>query len=177
MAGARNSVEIADREIDFTFGGDAGLEGHAVGLRDDIAVVMGGEIQTLLFLQRRLEVTGLADQAGLSLLADAALEQWFDEDQLVTGNEILDVVFACIRSQHFGAWEIDVAEKPGSIQHSGHLHVCLLKGCGVDTTKDRRALIDPWAVAPHIRRNLVRRICRIGRTKQFPLAISRAAAA
>ena len=98
------------------------LEGHAIGLRDGITVTMCGEIQALLLLQCRLEVSGLADQAGLSLLADAALEQWLDEDQLVASDETLDVVLTCVRSQHLGAWKIDVTEKLRPVQHSGKIH-------------------------------------------------------
>src|SRR5208282_990420 len=140
--GSAKFRRVGDREIDFMLGRNTALEGHPVGLRDGVAVTMCDEIQTLLLLQCGLEVAGLADQAGLSLLADAALEQRFDKDQLVASNETLDVVFARGGSQHLGTWEIDVAEKLRSVQHSGKVHVYLLKLCGVDTTKGHRAIID-----------------------------------
>ena len=104
---------------------DAALEGHAICLCNGIAVTMCSEVQTLLLLQCGLEVSGLADQARLSLLADTALEQRLDEDHLVARNEALDFIFAGIGPQHFGAWEIDVAKKPRSVKHSGNLHICL----------------------------------------------------
>ena len=55
---------------------------------------MLGEIQPFLLGQRGLEVARPADQPGLALLADAALEHRLDEDLAVAVDERLDLVLA-----------------------------------------------------------------------------------
>ena len=66
----------------------------------DVADRVFGEIQALLFGQRRLQVLGAADQAGLALLADAALEDRLDEDRAAAVDQVLDLVIAGFRSEH-----------------------------------------------------------------------------
>ncbi len=113
---------IADREVDLVLGRHARLEGHSIGLGAGVAVAVLDEIEPLLLLQRRLEIARLADQPGLALLADAALEHRLDEDQLVAVDQALDLVLRRAGPEHFGGREIDMLEKLRAVQHSGDLH-------------------------------------------------------
>jgi hypothetical protein len=80
------------------------------------------EVEPLLFFQGRLEVARLADQPGFALLADAASEQWLDEDELMPIDQPLDFVFARARAQDLGGRKLDMSEQLSPIQHSGDLH-------------------------------------------------------
>ncbi len=113
---------VVDREVDLVLGRHARLEGHAVRLGAGIAVAMLDEIKPLLLLQCGLEIARLADQPGLALLADAALEHRLDEDQLVAIDQPLDLVFRCGWAEHFGGGKIDMLEELRAVEHSGDLH-------------------------------------------------------
>jgi hypothetical protein len=73
-------------------------------------------------VQRRLKIARLTDQPGLAFLADAALEYRFDENQLVTIDQTLDLVFRCTGTEHFSGREINMLEQLRPIEHSGDLH-------------------------------------------------------
>ncbi len=92
-------------------GRHARLEGHPIGLGSGVAVPVLDEIEPLLLLQRGLEVARLADQPGLAFLADAALEHRLDENQLVSIDQALNLVFRCARTEHLGGREIDMLEQ------------------------------------------------------------------
>ena len=83
-------------------GGNRAFEGHAVGLRDLVAVTVLDEVETLLFLERRLEILGAAEKPGLALLAHPALEHRLDEHRAVPLDQRLDLFLAGVGTEHFG---------------------------------------------------------------------------
>ena len=127
---------VADREVDLVLGGHAGFEGHAVGLGLDVADLVLGEVQAFLLGQRGLQVLRAAEQAGLALLADAALEYRLDEDQAVLVDQRLDLLLAGVGAEHFGGGEAREFEQTRAVQHSGNLHgLNLLVGIGTASRK------------------------------------------
>jgi hypothetical protein len=113
---------VADREVHLVLGRHTAFEADAVGLGLDVAVLVLGEVQALLFGQCARQVGGAADQAGLALLADRALEERLDEDLAVAPDQVLDLVFAGVRAQHLGGGEARELKKFRSIEHSGEIH-------------------------------------------------------
>ncbi len=81
-------------------GWNGALEGDAFGFGHDVAVPVLGEIEALFLLQRRLQVLGAPDEAGLALLADAAAENRLDENFAALGDEVLDLLLASFRAEH-----------------------------------------------------------------------------
>jgi hypothetical protein len=51
-----------------------------------------------------------------------AFEYRFDENQLVTIDQTLDLVFRCSGTEHFSGGEINMLEQLRPIEHSGDLH-------------------------------------------------------
>ena len=94
----------------------------AVGLGGGVAVAMLGEIQAFFLRKGGAQIAGLADQPRLALLADAAAKDRFDEQQAVTVDHRLDLVFGRIGSKHFGRGKADMGQQPRTREHSGHLH-------------------------------------------------------
>ena len=113
---------VGDGEIDFVACRHTAFKGHAIGLGQGIAMTMLGEIEPFLLGQRGLEIACPADQAGLGLLAHAALEDGLDEDLPVAVYQRLDFVFRCARPENVGGGKIDIFQKLGSVKHSGNLH-------------------------------------------------------
>ena len=85
-------------------------------------MVVLDEVEPLLLLQRGFEIARLADQPGLALLADAALEHRLYEDELVAIDQPLDLVFRRGGAKHFGGGKIDMLEELRAVEHSGDLH-------------------------------------------------------
>src|SRR4051812_6989330 len=96
---------------------------HAVRLGRCIPMPVLGEIKTFLFRKSRFQVSCPANQARLALLADPALEDGLDEDQLVTANEVLDLVLGGARPEHFRRREVNVLQELCTIEHSCDLHL------------------------------------------------------
>ena len=86
------------------------------------ADLMLGEVQPLLLRQCGLEVARAAEQAGLALLADAALEHGLDEDFPVAVDQGLDLFFAGGRSEDFGGRKADELQQAGAVKHAGDVH-------------------------------------------------------
>src|SRR5262249_1792940 len=80
-------------------------------LRGHIAVVMFREKQALFLRQGRLEITRLANQPGLALLADTTFEQRFDEDELMPIDEILGLRSRLLRAEDFGGRKVHVSQQ------------------------------------------------------------------
>ena len=123
---------VGDREIDLVLGRHRGLEGHAVGLGDDVADPMLDEIEPLLLLQRGLEVGRAPEQAGLALLADAALEHRLDEHRAVAVDQALDLVFAGVGAENFRRRKARELQQLGAVKHACDLHRLLRDGTVVD---------------------------------------------
>ena len=101
---------VGEGEIDLVLGRHSALERHAVSLGNRVAVAMLDKVESFLFGQRRSQIGGLADQAGLALLANAAPEHRLDEDDFVAADQVLNLVLARIRTQHFRGGEIHVSQ-------------------------------------------------------------------
>ena len=113
---------IGDREVDLVIGRDRRLEGDALRLGGDVAVGVLGEEQPLALGQRRLQVPGLADQAGLALLADGTFEDRLDEDHAVPVEHGLDLGLAGVGAEHLGHREVDEAQELGAVEQAAELH-------------------------------------------------------
>jgi hypothetical protein len=116
---------VGDREVDLVLGRHAAFEADAIGLGDDVAVAVLGEVQALLLGERLRQRGGTPDEPGLALLADRAPEQRLDEHLAMAPDQVLDLVLAGIRAEHFGRWEVDVLQQRRAVQQSGELHGCV----------------------------------------------------
>jgi hypothetical protein len=81
-----------------------------------------GEVEPFLFRQRGLQVLGAAEQAGLALLADTALEHGLDEDQPVLVDEGLDLFLAGPGPQDLGGGEAHEFEQARAVPQACDLH-------------------------------------------------------
>src|SRR5271165_7614176 len=87
------------------------------------------EEQPLTFGKCGAQIRRLADQAGLALLADAALEDRLDEDELVPVEHVLDLGLARGRAQDFGDRKLDVPQERCAVEKTCELHGgCFLVG-------------------------------------------------
>src|SRR5437870_3152762 len=84
--------------------------------------VMLDKVQTLLLRQRAVEVPGPAQQPRLALLANAPLEDRFDEDLPVALDEIHDFRLARRWTQDLGRRKPCKLQQWRPVQHSGDLH-------------------------------------------------------
>jgi hypothetical protein len=83
---------------------------------------MPGEEQALALGQGGPQVPGLADQAGLALLADGAPEDRLDEDHAVAVDHRLDLGLGRVGSEHLGHGEVDEAEQLRAVEQAAELH-------------------------------------------------------
>ena len=104
-------------------GRHAGLEGHAVRLRRRVAVAMLDEEQSLAFGEGGAQVGRFADQPGLALLADAALEHRFDEDELVPIDKVLDLSLGRGGTEDLGDRKIDMPQQRRAVKKAGEFHL------------------------------------------------------
>jgi hypothetical protein len=102
------------------------------------------KIATLFFRQCCLEIAGLADQAGLALLANAALEQRLDENELMLVDQALDFILGCPGTQYFRAGKFHVLQQRCPIKHACNIHTWLR---GLHASENQGLVLDP----PHER--------------------------
>ena len=134
-------------------GRHAGLEGHAVRLRRRVAVAMLDEEQSLAFGEGGAQVGRFADQPGLALLADAALEHRLDEDELVPIDEVLDLSLGRGGTEDLGDRKIDVPHKRRAVKKAGELHGArvlfrLQRGSVGAQRANSRLAQPPWLADP-----------------------------
>ena len=98
------------------------FERDAVGFGDCVADAMLDEVEALLLLERGLQVGGAADQPGLTLFPDPAFEDGFYKHRPVLLDEGLDVLFAGVRAEHFGARIPGKLQEFCAVEHAGDFH-------------------------------------------------------
>ena len=113
---------VGDGEVDLALGRHRAFEGDAVGLGGEVAGAVLDEIEPLFLFQGGLEIGGAAEQAGLALLAHAALEDRLDEDRSVAADQRLDLVLARRRAEDLRRGMARELEQPRAVQHAGDLH-------------------------------------------------------
>jgi len=69
---------------------------------------MLSEVKPGFLFVRCCQVLGSAQQAGLALFTNPALEHRLDEDLTVALDQIFDLLVASFRSQHFRCWKVNV---------------------------------------------------------------------
>ena len=120
--GRPESRRIGDSEIDLVICRHGGLEGDALRLGGDVAVGVLDEIEPLALGQGGLQVAGLADQAGLALLADGTFEDRLDEQHAVAIEHRLDLGLGGVGPQHVGDREVHEAQELGAVEQAAQLH-------------------------------------------------------
>ncbi|WP_288582611.1 hypothetical protein [uncultured Methylobacterium sp.] len=72
--------------------------------------------------QSRLQAVGAAEQAHLTLVADAILEPRRDENRAVAVDETLDPFVTRVRPRNLGRREACELQELGTVQHARDLH-------------------------------------------------------
>src|ERR1700730_4156810 len=93
---------IGDRKIDLVLGLHSAFKRDAIGFGNRVAYAVLDKIEPLLFFERGLQIRGAADEPGLPLLADAALENGFYKYRAVLLDEALDLFLAGVGAEYFG---------------------------------------------------------------------------
>ena len=124
---------VGDGEVDLALGRHRALEGDAVGLGGEVAGAVLDEIEPLFLFQGSLEIGGAAEQAGLALLAHAALEDRLDEDRSVAADQRLDLVLARRRAEDL---------RRGMAREPGELPDGTAPGLGIAAARARRMPAD-----------------------------------
>jgi hypothetical protein len=93
---------------------------HAAG--EDRPATPGDDGAPPLLAQSRLQVVGAAEQARLTLVADAILERRRDENRAVAADETPDPFVTRVRSRNLGRREACETQELGAVQHARDLH-------------------------------------------------------
>ncbi len=113
---------ISYGEVDLVIRRYGGLERHALRLGRNVAMGVLNEIEPLALGQGGLQVAGLADEAGLALLADGTFKDRLDEYHAVAIEHRLDLGLGSVGPEHVGHREVHEAQELGAVEQAAQLH-------------------------------------------------------